>query len=160
MDWADILWVCSLWYLILPYLLSFCITAPKRLHQLNSNLLITIPHKPLNVFSWNFVSMFLIVPWLLSFCVTAPKHLRRLNSNLEDTIPSKPLYGLSWNFVGMIFWIFSCTLSTTFCVTAPKRPSRLNSNLVDITPPTLLNGLSWNSSTVQQNELTFLECTS
>ena len=111
-DWAEILWICSLGYLILPYLLSFCVTAPKRLRQLNSNLLITIPHKPLNRLSWNFVSMFLIVPWLLSFCVTAPKHLRQLNSNLEDTIPSKPLNGLSWNFVGMIFWIFSCTLST------------------------------------------------
>ena len=44
MDWAEILWVCSLWYLILPYLLSFCVTAPKRLRWLNLNLLTIIPH--------------------------------------------------------------------------------------------------------------------
>ena len=29
MNWADILWVCSLRYLIVPYLLSFCVTARK-----------------------------------------------------------------------------------------------------------------------------------
>ena len=48
MDWAEILWVCSLGYIV-PYLLSFCVTAPKRLRQLNSNLLTTIPNKPLRL---------------------------------------------------------------------------------------------------------------
>ena len=39
MDWTEILWVWFLGYLVVPYLLSFCLTAPKQLNQLNSNLL-------------------------------------------------------------------------------------------------------------------------
>ena len=114
-DWAKILLVSSLGYLIVPYLLTFYVTAPKRLHLLNSNLLTTIPHKSLNGLSWYFVSMFLrylIVPYLLRFCITAPKRLRLLNSNLLTTIPHKPLNGLSWNFLGRFLRIPYFALST------------------------------------------------
>ena len=38
MDWASILLVCSLEYLIVLYILSFCVTVPKRLRLLNSKL--------------------------------------------------------------------------------------------------------------------------
>ena len=33
----------------MPYLLSFCVTTPKRLRQLNSNLFTTIHHKPMRL---------------------------------------------------------------------------------------------------------------
>ena len=56
------MWVYSLGYQIVPYFLSFCVTAPKRLHLLNSNLLTTIPHKPLNGLSWNFVLLKFLLP--------------------------------------------------------------------------------------------------
>ena len=44
------------------YILSNCVTAPKRLRRLNSNLVDTTPPKPVNEFSWNFVGMFLRIP--------------------------------------------------------------------------------------------------
>ena len=128
-------------YLVLPPLLSFCVTAPKRLCQLNSNLVETTLPKPLNGLSWYFVGMFLrilsrqllpngwmdwaeilwvcflgylIFPYLLSFCVSAPKRLCQLSSNLLIAIPHKPLNRLSWNFVSMFLRITYCVLITNF----------------------------------------------
>ena len=148
LDWAEILWVCSLGYHILPYVLIFCVTAPKRLCRLNSNLLTTIPYKPLNELSWNFVSMFLRITYcalITKFCVTAPKRLRRDWTQILKTHLLQD-HSTDWTeilwvwFLG--YWVVPYLLS--FCVTTPKRPRQLNSNLEDTTPSKPLNKLSWN----------------
>ena len=131
MDWAEILWVCSLAYLIVPYLLSFCVTAHKRLRRLNSNLVDTIPPKLVNGLSWNFVQLL-------------------LNSYANWTQICWPKFFIKhWAEWPEILWVcplgYLIVLSLfSFCVTAPKQLRQLNLNLEDTTPSKPLNRLSWN----------------
>ena len=67
----------------MPYLLSFCVTAPKWPSRLNSNLVDTTPPTLLNGLSGNVVGMF--VQYL--FISTAPKQLHQLNSKFIIATP-------------------------------------------------------------------------
>ena len=85
LDWVEMLWVCFLGYLFVQYLFIFSVTAPKRLHHLNSKFVIATTSRPYNRFSLNFRVFYLvclIVPYLFIYCKTAPKQLNQLNSNL------------------------------------------------------------------------------
>merc|ERR1712102_64583 len=100
-------------YHIVPYLLIFCVTVPKQLSRLNSNLLTTIPPKPLNGLCSNFQAMFLDIPSCASTHYFSNISIRlsvnQLSISLSyfhlkklvTTSPPKPMKGLSSYFQGM-----------------------------------------------------------
>ena len=137
-------WVCYLGYLVVHYLISFCLTVPKQLHQLNSNLEDTTPSKLLNGLSWNFVGMIFrifFVPYLLIFCVTALIRPHRLscaiklnwlNSKFVIATTSQPYNRFSLNF--RVFYLVCLIVPYLFsyCKTAPKQLNKSNSNLLQL----------------------------
>ena len=76
----------------MPYLLSFCVNAPKHQRCLNSNLVDTTPPIQLNGLSVNVVGLFLnpVVHYSFIFSVTAPKRLHQLNSKFIIATPPQP----------------------------------------------------------------------
>jgi len=121
------------------YLLSVWVTAPKRSHRLNSNLLDTTPPKPLNRLSWNVMGMFLRIPSCALFdfnsCINFQNLLwLLLNCSSKYTEIFRTIY------ISMI----SCALFIYFSRNCAKHMNCLNSKFIIATTFHLFNGFSWN----------------